>query len=90
MPDELTKAVRRLLDEGVSQREVVRRLGASKGAVWRVTRGKDPHATPARVEARRPLLLDPTDAAKLAARVLTLEAGLAEVREAIGRLGGKA
>jgi predicted DNA-binding protein (UPF0251 family) len=82
--DETIQAVRTLLASGVSQREIGRRLNISKGFLWRALRGKRPHvrAETASVEPR-PLIIDPSDAAKLAERVSALEAGLREVRESV-------
>lgn len=88
MTDEAVEAVRRLLLQGASQREVVRRLGVSKGFVWRVLRGQTPHVTGAGDQARspRPLVIDPSDAQRLSERVTMLERQLAEVRATVVRL----
>jgi transcriptional regulator with XRE-family HTH domain len=89
---ESVEAVRALLVDGVSQREIVRRLGVSKGFIWRVRRGKDPHVSCVlpRVEKSRPLILDPADASKLSERVRALEAAVADLREGVNRLETKA
>jgi transcriptional regulator with XRE-family HTH domain len=83
-------AVRRLLAQGVSQREIVRRLGVSKGFVWRVVRGKAPHVVNAgtRVERPHPILLDPTDAVRLSERLSAVEDEIVEMRLAVSRLLG--
>jgi transcriptional regulator with XRE-family HTH domain len=75
-------AVKRLLDEGVSQRQVVARLGVSKGAVWRISKGKSPHVSRATSEPRRPLMVSPEDAAKLDARLSAVERAVARLLSA--------
>jgi hypothetical protein len=84
---EAEQAVRLLLDEGVSQREITRRLTVSKGFVWRVRRGIVPHApSESASPSRRIVLLDPSDAERLTVRVDALEKSLAEVGAQLGTL----
>jgi len=74
-------AVRHLLEEGVPQRQIVARLGVSKGAIWRISRGEPPSG-PRKETTPRPLIVSPDDAERLAARVAALEAEVARLSAA--------